>query len=289
MTEMLNNKIAHNKKRNIGLIYEFFSRYIAKAILESRQNDVEKAKILIRKHFNKSTDLYRELRLFKTLYETRVTNRDAAVHLVNRVRDVVKNQSQARLDLEKTGLIHEINQTLTGQDFFNQNITDYKLFGTIQILLNSWRNPETLNENIGTVTQFEEILFEHLMSPKKTQIAESNTETDKDVNKLVVDIMADKVNKKFDNLNEDQKKIVSLYVLQEESEPARKELELILEGLRDSVKSIIARNKNEGIVIAKLDEVNEMLDNDYKDIKLNDEVVTFYLGISKLEKELLNG
>jgi superfamily I DNA and RNA helicase len=208
---MINNKITHNKKRNVGLLYEFFSRYIAKALLENKTEDLEKAKSLIRKHFNTTTDLYKELKLFKMLYETEVSNKDFAIHLVNRVKEVVKTQSQSRLDLEKTSLIHEINQTLADNGFFNQNVPNYKILGTIQILLNSWRNTDLINENFDKIIEFELLLIEHLLTPKninKNSTQVKNLPSNQNINKLVIDVMANKINKKFVSLNEEQKKAV---------------------------------------------------------------------------------
>jgi hypothetical protein len=288
MTEMINNKITHNKKRNVGLVYEFFTRYISKAILEHRETDVNKAKIIIKKHFNKSTDLYKELRLFKTLRESSFDNRDSAIHLINRVREIVKNQSQSRLDLEKTGLIHEINQGLSDQNFFNQNITNYKVFGTIQTLLNSWRNSEILLENLSVVSQLEEVLIQHLLTNKKQNnvIVESVDGSQGEVNNLVINIMTDKINKKFESLNESQKKIINLYVFQDENESAKKELVSILENIKSNMLKVISQEKDS----VRLNEIHEMLKNEYTDTSnVSDDLVTFYLGVSKLEEELKNG
>ncbi len=294
MTEMLiNNKIPHNKKRNVGLIYEFFSRYITRALLDSREEDIKKAKILIRKHFNKSTDLYKELRLFKTLKETKVSNREAAIRLIEKVKTLSATQSQSRLDLEKTSLIHEINQTLNDSNFFNQNVEDYKLYGSIQILLNSWRGHE-INENISAVFHFEELLIEQMLSPKQEEHNTSTTTSTpssggEEVNRLVVDIMINKINEKFDSLNEEQKRIITLYALQEDNTEARKELGFIFENLKSSINGIVLNEQNNE-TRQKLDEIKTMINNDYNDIhNLNDDTVTFYLGMSKLEKELANG
>ena len=146
-------KLKHNKKRNTGLLYEFFTRYIGKAILDNRDSDIVKSKSLLKKHFNRGTDLYKELKLFKALTESKISSREQALHLINRVREAVKYQSQARLDLEKTSLIHEINSNLNADLFFEEAIQNYKQLGTIQVLLNTWRD-ETLKESAIGETVF---------------------------------------------------------------------------------------------------------------------------------------
>jgi multidrug efflux pump subunit AcrA (membrane-fusion protein) len=136
--------LKHNKKRNVGLINEFFARYMARAIIERRDSDLKKAKELFSKHFQKGTDLHRELRLFSSLYETRLQSREAAASLIEQAKQVCKLQSQARIDLEKTALLREINQQLGEPKFFDQEVAGYRDYATIQVLLNHWRFRVTL-------------------------------------------------------------------------------------------------------------------------------------------------
>jgi chaperonin cofactor prefoldin len=90
-------------------------------------------------------------------------------------------------------------------------------------------------------------------------------------------------------LNEEQKRIITLYALQEDNNEARKELGFIFENLKSSINGIVLNEQNNE-TRQKLDEIKTMINNDYNDIRnLNDETVTFYLGMSKLEKELANG
>lgn len=278
--------IRHNKKRNTGLVYEFFSRFIGSAIVEGRDTDIARGRVLLKKHFNKGTDLYKELKLFNTLFESKVSNRDMALHLINRVRESVKFQSQSRLDLEKTSLIHEINTVLKDNSFFDRNVSEYKTYATIQMLLNAWRSSE-LQEGIGDIVQLEERLIEHLTSKP---IIEENKEaniTNEDIDHLVINIMLEKVNKKFgDSLTEIQKKLIQLYVFNDKDP---NELTSLLESIRDQSLTSIQNCKKEFIkdkfMIEKFEQVSNML-KEYHDVSnISDEMISFYLGISNLEKE----
>jgi hypothetical protein len=286
------NRIVHNKKKNVGLIYEFICRYMAKALLESREEDVKKAKILFKKHFNNSTELYKELKLFRVLKETKVSNRDAAIRLIEKVKELAVTQNQSKLDLEKINLVNDINQTLKDPNFFKQNIEDHKLYSSIQILLNSWRGHK-INENISAVFHFEELLIEHMLLPNNinnvTNLTSDHSNNGEEVNRLIVDIMINKINEKFDSLNEEQKRIITLYVLQQNNDEAKKELGFIFENLKSSINNFELSEENEEIK-KKLNEIKLMINNDYNDINnLNDETVTFYLGMSKLKRELIDG
>lgn len=285
-------KLKHNKKRNTGLLYEFFTRYIGKAILENRDSDIGKAKTLLKKHFNKGTDTYKELKLFKALSENTVSNREQALHLINRVRETVKLQSQARLDLEKTSLIHEVNANLNADLFFEETIPDYKKLATIQVLLNTWRD-ETLKEAVGETVQLEERLIEFMLEKRdcSDQLLEATQMTNEDVDRLVVNIMTEKVNKRYNNLNPEQKEIIRLFVFSNTDERSKDQLSESLEKLKRRFVGTVAAHSHEfstdTVLTNKLNEIRTTLQKDYDDTSvITEELVTFYLGLSKLEGEV---
>ena len=63
-------KLKHNKKRNTALLYEVLIRELTKAILGDDGSKREKITILLKEHFNKSTTLFKELELYKSLLES---------------------------------------------------------------------------------------------------------------------------------------------------------------------------------------------------------------------------
>ena len=66
----------HNKKRNVGIIYELFSRYISELVLEGDKKRIKSATKILEKRFKKGTELYKEFRLFNAL-----VNSEISVHL----------------------------------------------------------------------------------------------------------------------------------------------------------------------------------------------------------------
>jgi hypothetical protein len=287
--------LKHNKKRNVGLINEFFARYIAKAIIEQKDSDITKAKMLFRKHFHKGTDLYKELKLFNALYKTKVQNKEAAYSLINQVKEACKIQSQQRIDLEKTALLHEVNCTLNDVEFFNRGIPDYKICATIQVLLNSWRMG-ALQENIGETSQLEDKLLEHLVVGSQPDHKPQTVDnvlgmTNKDVNQLVINIMLEKLHAKFGGLlNEEQKKIINMYVFANDNEEIRSKLSESLESIRVRTDKLLEeeiQSQKDEYTNKKLVKIKGMLQEDYRDTtSLQDDTITFYLSVIKLEKEL---
>ena len=275
--------LRHNKKRNVGLVYEFLARYLAEAIIDNRDGDIAKAKMLVRKHFNKGTDLYKELKLFRALHESTSATRESALVLIGRVKEATKDQSQQRLDLEKTSMIHEINAVLQDDKFFDRTIKEYKTFATIQVLLNHWRAGDSLHESISESVELEQKLVEHLLENKSVhdQLTTDSTK-DENVNGLVVNILADKINKKFSAVfNENQMKIVQLY-----AQSDYVGLAPLLETIKEQALVCIDSNSSnyDSTTQSKLTEARGLLtSSDYSNFSvINDELVTFYMGVSKL-------
>lgn len=286
--------LKHNKKRNAGLLNEFFARYMAKAIIEKRDSDLAKAKELFSKHFHQGTDLHRELKMFTALFETKLVSRDAARSLIEQVKQGCKLQSQAKVDLEKSALLHEINVYLGDPGFFNQEIPGYRDYATIQVLMNHWRGG-LLSEHLSEAAQLEDKLIQFINSTNSVQEKRDVLQmTNQDVDGLVVNLMTEKLNKKYSTaLNENQKKILQLYVFSKEDPSAKTTLVEFLEGMRQKtlsgIQEALRSNKDAKKVEGKLQEVRTMLQNDYRDTtQLDDQMVTFYMTVSKLEEELTN-
>lgn len=283
--------LKHNKKRNVGLVYEFLARYLAKAIIENRDVDIAKAKTIIRKNFNKQTDLYKELKLFKALSETTLPTREAAQVLINRVKEAVKEQSQQRLDLEKTSLIHEINYSLnSGGGFFDDPVDNYREMASVQVLLNHWRSG-MLHEHISEVIELEESLLSKIVSPKQTADNSDILNMEEEERQgLVLGIMTEKINKKFASLlTESQRKLVQLYAASNQKDLVQS-LTDIQTRMNTTIQSLLESGQYDIETNDKLTEARQLMLTEYGDVtKVNHDLVTFYMGMLKLEEELKHG
>ena len=64
----------HNKKRNVGLMYELLLRYISYSLVEDRKKDAQVALDIISERFSQDTELYKEFRLFNALAKSTVSD-----------------------------------------------------------------------------------------------------------------------------------------------------------------------------------------------------------------------
>lgn len=285
----------HNKKRNAGLISEFFSRYIASAFIEGRHEDIEKANRIWKKYINPKTETYKELVLFNALHETSFKNKEIAYSLLEKAKEAAKKQSQQKLDKEKSALINEINLGLKDEQFFYRSVDKYKSIASVQLLMNAWRGIG-FKGTITDLATLEESVLEHMMRPKTTVSEEVSEFTTGDVDSLVVKMMNEKFNKKYsDVLSDEQKKIVNLFVFAGRQEDKKTELVRILENIRfDTLKVLKNGMIKEGFdrpLKNKLTEIQKMLDvgGEYSNPEnLSDNAITFYMTVSKLREELVS-
>jgi hypothetical protein len=285
--------LKHNKKRNIGLLSEFFAKYIANAAVEFRYNDMDKAKEIWRNHVMSNKLLRQEFALFETLHKTHIKDNHIAHKLLEQVKQTVERLDQVQLDEAKTKLIHEINTVLKDENFFNRSVEDFRTIATIQVLLNTWGNKKH-GANISQISKLEDQILEHVTTAKKPlppldpAILNHSKE---DINKLVINVFKEKIESKYnDLLNEEQKNIIGLYVFSKNQLLARQELTKNLTGIKENTLKNIDRelkNISANQVKEKLTETrNCLLDNRFDTSNPNEETITLYLAVCSLNKEL---
>jgi len=282
----------HNKKRNIGLLGEFFSRYIANALVEKRYKDIEKAKNIWSEYVNPKTELYKELSMFTALHSSSLKNREVTHSLFENVKRHCIKQNQRTLDEEKSRLINAINLHLKDSKFFDREIPKYKEYANIQILMNSWRGIG-FKGSLTEIAQLEDDVLQQMLLEKKQPVLKSEAleMTNDDIDGLVLKIMTEKTNAKFSKvLNSQQQQIIKLYVLSERNQETEQKLKSLLEDIRKTSevtikKALASASDLDKEVCAKLNKILLLLNED-SNKALNDESVMFHMSLEKLKEEI---
>lgn len=283
----------HNKKRNIGLISEFFSRYMAAAFVDGRHADIEKANAVWQKHINPSTETYKEFVLLNALHEVSLKDRNVAHKMLGRIESEIKKQSQQKLDKEKNSLINEINTSLKDPEFFSRSVEDYRDIASIQLLFNAWRGIG-FKGTPADLAVLEESVLENMLKTKSGVNDDLANFSSDDVDALVVRMMTEKFNRKYEQvLNEEQKRLVQLYALSGKDIESLNSLQLMLESIRSNALSGITRStlreSNGSVLARKLSEIRGMLAEGGKycnTLVVSDDMVAFYMTVSKLNEEM---
>jgi len=130
---------SHNKKRNVGIIYELLLRNVSDSLIEGNTKKAQDALNIIQKRFDKNTELYKEFRLFNALAKSTVSNSAIAAAILNEAKNAARKSNYKNLSYEKSMLIKDINHNLYDESFYRRRIPEYKIYATIQTLLNDWR------------------------------------------------------------------------------------------------------------------------------------------------------
>jgi len=285
----MNTLFKHNKKRNIGLIAEFFSRHVAQAFIEGRHDDIAKARAFWDKHIHPGSLAFAELQVFSALHESTLGSQDIAYSLLQKAKKICEGQSQAKLDAEKAQFINEVSYVLKDKEFFDKAVPDYKSYASVQVLMNAWRGTG-FKGSIAELAQLEENVLNHVLAEKKKADFDASSLTTGEVDNLVVKIMTEKFNTKYNtSLNEDQKTIVQLYTMGTD----RSKLNSMLMGLGEKtlkiLKSPLLTESFDRPLKTKLKDIANLLETKYQvsnETVLTDDVITFYMSVAQIKEEL---
>ena len=269
------NKKSHNKKRNVGIIYEQLILKISRAIVENNPTDVTKAKKLIKQYFKPGTELYKEHKLFQALVKPHIPDPSLATAILKEAKSASRAHDSRRLEREKSKMIRDINLSF-GKNFYNTKIKEYKDFATIQTLLNDWRS-ET--KNFSRLVEFEKKAHDLLTRPS---ISEQITP---EVSGLVVKIMTEKFNKHYGaKLTDVQRSLVKQYVFNGQQPNFKTTLNSIRESCIRDLKSYSDTCDSE-IVKSKITPViNEL--RELSTDNINDETFGRFMTLCQLQSEL---
>ena len=202
----------HNKKRNVGLIHEQLVRYASEKLVEGKEDRAETALEIISSNFHKNSELFREFRLFNSLVHTRVPTKDLARKIIDESKIACKKHNASKLRSEKSRLIRDVNHVLDQKDFYDKKINEYRVFATVQALLNEWRGAQRLSPS--EVVAYEAGLENWLAREEGTPTLSKA----KNADPLALSIMIEKFNKKYESsLTPDQISLLESCLCNDES------------------------------------------------------------------------
>lgn len=273
---------SHNKKRNVGIIYEQLLAMAAKGIVENDTKLANKAQKIIKRFYKDETEIYREHRLFTAMIEPQIADGSLATKILGEAKKAARTHNVQRLEREKSRLIKEINYSF-GKGFYSQKVKNYTDFATVQTLLNDWRAGKQADFN--RVTLFENKAHSILMAPKSvTTLSEEHT---KEVDNLVVKVMTEKFNEKYSKqLTEVQQMLIKEYVFSENGDTEK--FQSMLANIKETVIRDLSDYESDcdnNHVSNKINEVKE----DVRSLDINtldDNTMTRFMTLCNLSEEL---
>lgn len=279
----------HNKKRNVGLLYEFLVRSISTSLVEGDQARSTEALNVLKKHFKQGTEIYKEFRLVHSLMKVSVSSQNVASSIINEAKTASRGHNEKLLEREKSLLIRDINHKLdsTGT-FWDQPISEYKMYATIQTLVNDWRHPG--EAPIARLAEYEDRLTRWLTEQRdkpeiKEELAGSSGE-----NRLVFKLMMKKLNEKYGCiLSNDQKTILREYVftttMGRDVDQLKTTLGIVKENVVKSIDEYLTRDDPNKYLVDKLKEARAAVGVEDL-VEVNDGTITRFMLYMKLVSEL---
>tara|TARA_R100000664_G_scaffold33789_2_gene52027 strand:- start:1800 stop:2657 length:858 start_codon:yes stop_codon:yes gene_type:complete len=278
---------SHNKKRNVGIVYELLLRRVSECLINEDTAGAQKTLDIISNRFKKGTELYREFRLFRALAKSHVSDTSVAAAIITEAKSAARKTNTKKLEKEKSSLIREMNYTLRDSNLYRRYVPDYKSLATIQVLLNDWRDGD--GADIQRMAMYESKIIQHLLEEKSSSTVEDHTNPD--VDSLVVKIMSEKLNKKYsEKFDKDQRDILNLYSfsLSSENRDAMKKMNSKLKSIKtESLEMLdtLESSSDNDTISQKISTVREKIINESVE-NIDDSKVVRFLTLIDLCKEI---
>ena len=241
----------HNKKRNVGLVYEQIVRQVSVATTEKRVSDAKQYIGLAKKYFSNGSELAKEFKLFNAILETSGVSERVATRVLELASDSASMIDVEKLGHEKGSLINEANRVFGRGELFNTRVENFRALATVQSLLNEWRNPGMLSPAV--VAKYESQLVNFMMMPQQPQKLETHGEVDS----LTVKMFHKRFDEHYhDKLTQSQKKFLNDVTFLTGDEVS----EIILETKSRVLKMLEDRQRQE---------TNNLLREQYESVRSN--------------------
>jgi len=204
-------KLKHSKIKNTSILFEVLTRQITADVLEGKDTKTVK---IVKEFFNESTELGKELQLYRVLAEKTYDSADKAAQLLETVIKSRQRLSNSKLRNEKYNLIKQIKENYNVTDFMNVRLPNYKILASIYNIFQAETTTDTFNPEDVVNSKF--TVLENIVGKKKSvkndNFLKEYKEKDKDLRLLAYQILVDKFNTKYKSLNESQKDLLKNYI-----------------------------------------------------------------------------
>jgi len=254
-------KIKHSKFKNTAMLFELLTRQITSDIISSNESIAIQ---ILKKFFNKNTELIREYKLYKTVCDEKLKSETKANMLIEAVLKARRGLNKHKLQNEKYELIKSIKENFDIDVFFQTKVQNYKLLASVYKIFeyNELDNPIEITKSRITI-------LENITSKPNTSVITEDVaiaQEPKEIRLMAYKYLVEKFNAKYNNLTESQKVLLREYI---ENVSNTNNLKSLLQTEAVTIKRLFTKNmyrvKDKSLKI-KLQEVAGLL-GEYENIK----------------------
>lgn len=211
-------KMKHSKYRNSGILFELLVRQITADILNS--NEDSKANNILRKYFSENTELGKENRLYRILFEEKAKDESTADRLLESVIKARKKLNEKLLSKQKYDLISEIKLNYPIEDFLKGSINNYKSLASIykifeEAVTGASCDPREMFKARNCVLEgmvTEKASTKLISEEEKKDLIKVYQQQNEEVRLLAYKLLVDSFNEKYKGLNENQRLLIREYI-----------------------------------------------------------------------------
>jgi hypothetical protein len=206
-------KIKHSKFKNTGFLFELLTRQITLEILNNAPE--EKAKKIVQEFFGGKTEMAKELRLFNLLVNEKYNSETKAEKYIDAIIETRTKLDENKLAREKYNLVKSIKENFELDSFLSSPVTNYKVLASVHKIFEAKIQDVS---NVKEVFDAKLTLIEHIststpsLKQKEDKLMEDYRKQEKDLRLLTYKILVETFNKKYTNLNDEQKDILREYI-----------------------------------------------------------------------------
>jgi hypothetical protein len=212
-------KISNSKYRNTGVLFELLVRQITADTLSGRP--VSEALNIMKKYFNASTELGKEMQLYRAFFDAGKLSETKALHFIDLIAEQRKKLDERKLSREKYELVKAVKNAYDLKEFLSCRVPQYTIHASIyKTFASTIAKDQSANiVNISEIATAKFTLVEHLVGVRKkalvkeeTAILEEFSKQDEDIRLLTYKLLIDKFNAKYSGLNDKQKTLIREFI-----------------------------------------------------------------------------
>jgi hypothetical protein len=256
-------KMRHSKFKNTGILFELLTRQVTADIIAGK--DGSEAKDLLFKYFKENTELGREWRLYNFLLSEKIKDEQHADRFLSVIIEQRKKLSNSKLAKEKYELIKEIKELYPIDDFLKASIKNYRNLASIFKLFED-ASSKDLKFDVKEVYQAKTCIIENIVDrPKKIgeeeDILKFYAQQNEDVRLLSYRILVEGMNKKYKDLDENQKNVLREYINNISNTNSLGEYVVKeVDNVKKQLNELTTKIKDNDVIRIKINEVVRQLD-----------------------------
>lgn len=262
-------KLLHNKKSNLGLIFEFLLQEFVEATVKKDAIKRKSVLNIVKKYFFENKYIKEEFNIVTALLNADYKDKDSArFFLVECLKEVEKlKDNLEKTKLAKQQLLEEIYKTLDKKTFFEHTINNYKVYATTNLIVDYYNKNKKKND-FSVLISLEKNLLEHITNNK---IKQYNKES---LSVLISEAKVSDDNTQmasiakyrefyFDKLNANQQELLEYYMLCKSEDLISNKIDKHYRTNLNELKNMYMRECVD-FTKQKLKEVIQLFENNYK-------------------------